>query len=130
MARDGELPYAERRARARISRNPRINIIDQQYGAAATAELAMLASVFTRMIDPTHVDHFEDIPKEIKAIVGNRSSAKRTVRESKARHVDLETPASKGIGDELYVIAAHHGIKLIRPNQRVIAFEPNNEQTA
>lgn len=130
MSKDFQPPYAERRARARTSRRPKINIIDDTYRESATAELTMLASVFTKMIDPTHSDEFEDIPVEIKAIVGNRSSARRTVRKPKARHVDLETPASKGIGDELYVIAAQHGIKLIRPNQRVMAFEPDNEQSA
>ena len=125
-----ELPHAERRARARTSKRPRLNLIDEQYGAAATAELTMLASVFSKMIDPTHADEFEDIPEEFRAVVQGRSSNRKTVNKPKAREVDLETPARLGVGDELDVIAAHHGIKLIRPNQRVMAFEPNNEQSA
>jgi hypothetical protein len=55
MSKDFELPYAERRARARTSRRPRINILDDQYRESATAELTMLASIFTRMIDPTQM---------------------------------------------------------------------------
>jgi len=78
MSKDSEGRYWENKSRARRGRRPKLSYTDKEHLAKETAEIAMLASVLSRMIIPKHADEIDELPREIRTNLLRRSSQKPT----------------------------------------------------